>query len=58
MADGGCKESTRLKAKDVGTPAKTALGRVELWKNMGCNARINPVLDNFESAGCERNGAT
>ena len=41
----------------VGTPAETALGRVELWKNVGGNASVNEVLENFESAGCERNGA-
>ena len=32
----------------VGTPAKTALGRVELWKNVGRNASINQVLENRE----------
>ena len=26
----------------VGTPAETALGRLELWKNVECNASINP----------------
>ena len=41
----------------VGTPAETALGRVELWKNVGGNARVNEVLEKFESARCERNGA-
>ena len=32
------------------------LGRVELWKNVGRNASIDQVLENFESAGCERDG--
>ena len=41
----------------VGTPAETALGRVELWKNVGRNASINQVLEESESARCERNGA-
>ena len=41
----------------VGTPAETALGRVELWKNVGGNASANEVLKKFESARCERNGA-
>ena len=42
----------------VGTPAETALGRVELWKNVGGgNASVNEVLKKFESAGRERNGA-
>ena len=41
----------------VGTPAETALGRVELWKNVGGNASVNEVLKKFESARRERNGA-
>ena len=47
----------KAEGHSVGTPAETALGRVELWKNVGGNASINEVLENFESAGCERNGA-
>ena len=39
----------------VGTPAETALERVELWKKVGGgNASVNEVLENFESARCER----
>ena len=38
----------------VGTPAETALGRVELWKNVGRNASIDQVLENFESARGEK----
>ena len=34
----------------IGTPAETPLRRVELWKNVGRNASINQVLENFESA--------
>ena len=41
----------------VGTPAETALGRVELWKDVGGNASVNEVLKKFESARRERNGA-
>ena len=41
----------------VGTPVETALGRVELWGNVGGNASVNEVLKNFESARRERNGA-
>ena len=47
----------KAEGQSVGTPAETALGRVELWENVGRNASINQVLENFESAGCERNGA-
>ena len=39
----------------VGTPAETALGRVELWKNVGGNASVNEVFKKFESARRERN---
>ena len=31
----------------VGTPTETALGRIELWKNVGRNASINQVLEDF-----------
>ena len=44
----------KAEGHSVGTPAETALGRVELWKNVGGNASIDQVLKNFESAGCER----
>ena len=47
----------KAEGHSVGTPAETALGRVELWKNVGGDACIDQVLKNFESAGCERNGA-
>ena len=47
----------KAEGHSVGTPAETALGRVELWKNVGGNASINQVLENTERAGCERNGA-
>ena len=47
----------KAEGHSVGTKAETALGRVELWKNVGSNASVNEVLENFESAGCERNGA-
>ena len=40
-----------------GTAVETALGRVELWKNVGGNASVNEVLEKTKSAGCERNGA-
>ena len=40
----------------VGTPTEAALGRVQLWKDVGRNASIDQVLENFESAGGERNG--
>ena len=46
--------STRL-GHCVGSPAETALKRVELWKNVGRNVSIDHVLENFKSAGCERN---
>ena len=32
------------------TPTKDALTRVQLWKDMGRNASIDEVLENFESA--------
>ena len=47
----------KAEGHNIGTPAETALGRVELWKNVGGNASRDQVLKNFESAGCERNGA-
>ena len=54
----------KAEGHSLGIPAETALGRVDLWKNVcvcgevgGGNASINQVLENFESAGCERNGA-
>ena len=47
----------KAEGHSVGTPAETAVGRVELWKNVGGNASIDQVLKNFESARCERNGA-
>ena len=40
----------------VGTQAETAVGWVELWKNMGRNASVNQVFENIESARRERNG--
>ena len=45
----------KAEGHSIGTPAETAVGRVELWKNVGRNARVNEVLENFESARCERN---
>ena len=39
----------------VGTPAETALGRVELWKNVGRNASTDQVFEEFEIARRERN---
>ena len=44
----------KTEGHSVGKPAETALGRVELWKNVGRNASIDRVLENFESAGCEK----
>ena len=41
----------------VGTPAETALARVESWENVGRNASANEVLKKFENATRERNGA-
>ena len=40
----------KTEGHSVGTPAETALGRVELWKNVGSNASIDKVLKNFEDA--------
>ena len=47
----------KAEGHSVGTPTETALGRIELWKNVASNANIHQVLKNFEGAGCERNGA-
>ena len=44
----------KTEGHSVGTSAETAVETVELWKNVGRNA--DQVLENFESAGCERNG--
>ena len=38
----------------VGTPAETALGRIELWQNVGHSASVSEVLEDCESA--ESNG--
>ena len=46
----------KAEGHSVGTPAETALTRVGLWKNARRNASVNEVLENFESAGYERNG--
>ena len=47
----------KAEGHSVGTPMETALGRIELWKNVGSNASIDQVLKNFDDgAGCERNG--
>ena len=45
----------KAEGHNVGTPAETALGRVELWKNVGRNASIDQMLEEFESARCETN---
>ena len=45
----------KAEGHNVGTPAETFLGRVELWKNVGRNASIDQMLEEFESARCERN---
>ena len=44
------------KNRGFGTPAEAALGRVELWQDVGRDASINQVLENFKGAGGERNG--
>ena len=40
----------------VSTPAEAALGRVQLWQDVGRDASTNQVLENFKGAGGERNG--
>ena len=48
----------KAEGHSAGTRAETALGRVELRKNVGRNASINQVLEEFESARRERNRMT
>ena len=45
----------KAEGHSIGTPTETALGRIELWKNVWRNASIDQVLKDFESARCERN---